>query len=484
MNRRLVIYRVGQLLVLEAFLLILPLIVSIIYGEFNCIKAFAMTMLIAAVPGLTFSIVLRPKNHVFFAKEGFALVSLAWVLVSLVGALPYVISGEVKSYIDALFETVSGITTTGATILTDVESMSRGLLFWRSFTHWIGGMGVLVLMMAIMPSNSGRGMHIMRAEMAGPIIGKIVPKAKDTAKILYIIYLALTVAEIVFLLLGGMPVFDSVVYSMGTAGTGGFGIKGDSVESYSPYIQWVITAFMLIFSINFNLFYLLLLKRFKSFITNRELWVFFGIVIAAAAIIGVCIFPIYGNIGDTARASLFQVASICSTTGYSTANFDSWPQLAKAVIFLLMFIGGCAGSTAGGLKVSRVMLLFKQMQKEIRRMLHPRSVGSVKLEGKPVDDETLRVVSTYFTVYIALIAVTFIIISIDGFSFDANLTAAVSCVNNVGPGFAEVGPMFGYSEYSDLSTIVLTVAMLLGRLEIFPLLLAADPRIWLKNKRV
>ena len=481
MNRRLVLYRVGQLLVLETFLLLLPLLVSIIYGEHHCIKAFAMTMLIAAVPGLTLSFVLKPKTRVYFAKEGFALVSLAWVLVSLVGALPYFISGEIPNYVDAVFETVSGITTTGATILTDVEKMSHGLLFWRSFTHWIGGMGVLVLMMAILPSNTGRSMHIRRAEMAGPIIGKIVPKIKDTAKILYIIYLCLTVLETGFLLLGGMPLFDSIVYSLGTAGTGGFGIKADSVESYSPYIQWVITVFMLVFSLNFNLYYMLLLRRFRSFITNHELWVFIGIVFIASAVVGVCIYPIYGNVGDAARHAMFQVASISSTTGYSTADFDRWPQLAKGVLFLLMFIGGCAGSTAGGLKVSRVMLLVKQIQKEIKRMLHPRSVSAVKLEGKAVDDDTLRSVSTYFATYILLNALAFILICADGFDFQTNITAAVSCVNNVGPGFGSIGPAFSYSGYSDFSTIVLTFAMLLGRLEIFPLLLAADPRLWLKR---
>lgn len=483
MNRRLVFYRAGQLLVLEAMLLILPLIVSLIYGEMICVKAFALTMVIAAVPGLALSFVLRPKTRVFFAKEGFALVSLAWILMSLVGALPYVISGEINSYIDALFETVSGLTTTGATILTDVESMSRGLLFWRSFTHWIGGMGVLVLMMAIIPGNSGRGIHIMRAEMAGPIIGKIVPKIKDTTRILYIIYFCLTALEIILLLAGGMPVFDSVVYSLGTAGTGGFGIKADSVESYSPYVQWVITAFMLLFSVNFNLYYLLILRRFKTFVTNRELWCFGAVVLISAAIIGVSIYPLYNSVGDAARHAFFQVASISSTTGYSTADFDRWPQIAKGVIFLLMFMGGCAGSTAGGLKVSRVMLLFKQMKKEFRRMLHPRSVAVVKLEGKAVDDETLRSVSIYFSVYIVLIALTFIIICVDGFDFQTNLTAAVSCVNNVGPGFGAVGPAFGYSEYSDISTIVLTIAMLLGRLEIYPLILASDPRIWTKGSR-
>ena len=430
MNRRMIFYMVGNIIKLEALMLILPLIVSVFYNEINCINAFSASIVAATVIGFLLTIIFDPKdNKVIYAREGFIIVTLAWIFLSVIGALPFVITQEIPNFFDAVFETVSGFTTTGASILSDVESMSRGLLFWRSFTHWLGGMGVLVLIMAIIPTDSGRAIHILRAEMAGPVVGKIVPKIKDTAKILYIIYLSLTILEMIFLLFGGMTLFESAVHALGTAGTGGFGIKGDSIASYNPYLQWVITVFMLIFGINFNLFYLLIIRKFKLVFTNRELWVYGGIVLGSAAVIAVSIYPLYNNISDSVRHSFFQVASIVSTTGYSSADFDLWPDLARNMIFILFFFGGCAGSTAGGLKISRIMILFKSIVKDIRRLLHPRSVASVKLEGKPL----------------------------------------------------LVGPMAGYGGYSNFSKLILTFAMLLGRLEIYPVLLAFYPKTWTKK---
>ncbi len=485
MNRRMIGYMIGEITVLEGILLVLPLLVSLCYWEETSIMAFSIMVLLTLAAGFAIIMLCKPQNKVIYAREGFVIVTFAWIIMSAIGCVPFVISGEIPNVFDAFFETVSGFTTTGASILTDVESMSRGMLFWRSFTHWLGGMGVLVLIMAIIPkdsaTDSGRAMHILRAEMAGPIIGKLVPKAKDTAKILYIIYFGLTVLEFFFLVMGDMPFYDSVVHAIGTAGTGGFGIKADSLAGYSPYSQWVITIFMLLFGINFNLFYLILLRRFKSFFSNRELWCYGGIVVVAVAVITWNVFSLYGNFSDAFRHSCFQVAGIISSTGYSSVDFNLWPQLSKNILFLLMFIGGCAGSTAGGLKVSRVMLLFKLIQKDVRRLLHPRSVAAVKLEGKTIDNNTLYGVSTYFALYMALILGTFLLISFEPLSFETNLSAAVSCVNNIGPGFGQAGPMEGYAAYSNFSKVVLSIAMRLGRLESYPVLLALYPRTWTKK---
>ncbi len=481
MNRRMVAYTIGQIIKLGGILMIFPLIVSAVYVERHCILAFASTIIISLLFGFALTILCKPKNYVIYAKEGFVTVAFAWIILSLLGALPFYISTEVPNFFDAFFETVSGFTTTGSTILSDVESMSRGLLFWRSFTHWIGGMGVLVLMMAILPTDSGRAMHIMRAEMAGPVIGKLVPKIKDTAKILYLIYFILTVVEFLFLLIGGMPVFDSIVHALGTAGTGGFGIKADSIASYSPYLQWVIIAFMLLFSVNFNLYYLLLIKRFSTVFKSTELWTFLGMVLVASGMITYSIYPMYQNFGDSFRHAIFQVSSVMSTTGYASTDFDLWPGLAKGVLFLMMFVGGCAGSTAGGLKISRVILLCKIVHKDIKKMLHPRSVASVRLEGKNVDNATLNSVTTYFAIYAGMILILFLILSFEPFDFTTNLTAAVTCFNNVGPGFNKIGPMASFGKYSNASKFILSIAMLFGRLEIYPMLLAFYPKTWTRK---
>ncbi len=481
MNRRIVFYMLGRILILEAVLLCLPLICAVVYGE-KSIFAFIITIAIALVLGLLLSFLNKPKDKTFFAKEGFAIVALSWIILSLVGALPFYISGEIPSYIDAFFETVSGLTTTGASILNDVEAMSNGLLFWRSFTHWIGGMGILVLVMAIVPTDSGRSIHIVRAEMPGPIVGKLVPKLKSTAKILYLIYICLTALEVVLLVAGGMPLFESVVHSFGTAGTGGFGIKADSIGSYSPYLQWVIAIFMLIFGVNFNLYYLILVRKIRTAFKSEELWCYVGIVAVAVALITGNIYNMFNNFSDALRNATFQVASIITTTGYATVDFNLWPGLSKGILFILMFIGGCAGSTAGGLKVSRVVLLFKRIVSNLKHMLHPRSTEGVHFEGKKLENDTLNGVAVYFATYFFCFGAIFLVLLFEPLDFETNLTAVTSCFNNIGPGLAKVGPMGNYDIYSPLSKLVLSAAMLLGRLEIYPLILLLSPRLWIKSR--
>lgn len=477
MNRRMVLNTVGNILLAEAALMILPAIVSLIYLE-NCLWAFLITIGIALSLGFLLKLIFRPDNKVIYAKEGFVIVTYAWVLMSAIGALPFVISGEIPHFADAFFETVSGFTTTGASILTDVEAMSHGMLFWRSFTHWIGGMGVIVFVMAIIPNISDRSMNIMKAEVPGPTVGKLVPKARDTAKILYMIYIALTLLMFVLLLFGDMDVFESAVHAIGTAGTGGFGIKADSLGGYSPYCQWVVTAFMIVFSINFNLYYLILLRKFKSVLKSTELWFFLGLAALSIGVIAFNISPMYTSVEETLRYSSFQVATIMSTSGFATTNFNTWPGLSKAILFTLMFIGGCAGSTAGGLKQARVVMLIKTIHRELKKMLHPRSVRAVSMEDKRVDEQTLNGVTTYFAIYAMCIVGIFVLISFEPFGIETNLSATIACFNNVGPGFGAVGPIGSYAEYSIFSKILLSFAMLLGRLEIFPLILGFNPLVW------
>ena len=478
-----IVYTLGRLVGLEGLLLSLPLIVSLLYGEWNTALAFAITAAAALLVSLLIYKTAKSRDKTIYAREGFVIVALAWIILSAIGAVPFVISGDIPSYVDAFFETVSGFTTTGASILPDVEALSHGALFWRSFTHWIGGMGILVLMMAIVPDDSGRSIHIMRAEMPGPTVDKIVPKARDTAKILYLIYIVMTAVEIILLLCGGMDLFGASLYSFGTAGTGGFGIKADSVGSYSSYCQWVITVFMLLFGVNFNLYYLILIRRFRSALRSEELWAYVGIVAASVAIVTANVSSMYESLSDTIRYSAFQVASIMTTTGYSTVDFNLWPSLSKTVLLLLMFIGGCAGSTAGGLKVSRVVLLIKSIGSEFRQLLHPRAVTTVKFEGKSVDKSTRNGVGTYLALYFFLFAVIFMLVSIEPFDIETNLTATAACFNNIGPGLSLVGPMGSFNVYSGFSKIVLSLAMLLGRLELYPILLTLSPAAWSKKHK-
>lgn len=480
MNRRMVLYVVGTVIKIEAALMVLPLITSLIYKE-SCVRDILISIGIALVAGFALTIIFKPGSKVIYAKEGFVIVSLAWLALSLVGALPFYISGEIPSYIDAFFETVSGFTTTGASILTDVESMSKGLLFWRSFTHWVGGMGVLVFVMAIIPTVSDRSIHLLRAEAPGPVVGKIVPKMKHTARILYIIYIALTFIEFVLLLAGGMPLFDSIVHAVGTAGTGGFGIKADSLASYSPYIQWVITAFMLIFGVNFNLYYFMLIKKFKSAVKNEELMTYAIIVALSIFAVTVNIRPLYEGISESVRHAAFQVAAIISTTGFATADFNQWPGMSKTILLLLMFIGGCAGSTAGGFKISRIVMLFKTIKRELKRLLHPRAVATISLDGKRVDEKTISSLGSYLAIYILFFCVVVFILGFDAFDLETNISAAASCVNNIGPGLGAAGPAASYALFSPFSKIVLSLTMLLGRLEIFPLILTFSPSTWAKK---
>ncbi len=482
MNRRMVFRTIGRLLQIMALLLLVPATVAIIYREEKQLFAFTVTAIGSFILGFLITLVTKTKNRVIYAKDGFAITALAWIVMALVGAIPFMISGDIPSYVNAVFETVSGFTTTGASILTNVEALSRSALFWRSFTHWIGGMGVLVFVMAIIPNFTDRSIHIMRAEMPGPIIGKLVPRVKDTAKILYLIYIFLTVLEAVLLFSGGMPLYDSIVHTFGTAGTGGFGIKGDSIASYSPYCQWVIAIFMLIFGVNFNIYYLLLMRKIRTAFKSSELWCYVSIVLLSVTAITVNTISISKSFSDTLRNSFFQVASIISTTGYATTDFNIWPGLSKAILFLLMITGACAGSTAGGLKISRIVMLFKAVGKEIRKMLHPRSVNKIHFEGKPLEDATMNSVTTYFVVYMICFFGAFLLISFESFGFESNFSAVAACFNNIGPGFAAVGPVSSYNAYTGFSKIVLSFSMLLGRLEIFPLIIFFSPYTWIKKK--
>ena len=479
MNRRMVLYMVGSVIKIEAALMLLPLIVSLIYSETNTAVSFLISIALALVLGFAMTLAVKPGSKVIYAKEGFVTVALSWLFLSLVGSLPFVISGEIPSFIDAFFETVSGFTTTGASILTDVETMSKGILFWRSFTHWIGGMGVLVFVMAIIPSFSDRSIHLLRAEVPGPVVGKLVPKIRQTARILYIIYIAITLIEVVFLLIGKMPLYDSLVHAFGTAGTGGFGIKNDSIASYNSYLQWVLTIFMLLFGVNFNLYYFILIKKAKVALKSTELWFYLGIIAFSTICVSANIFPIYETLGTSIKHAAFHVAAFVTTTGYGTATVNDWPIFSKTLLFLLMFVGGCAGSTAGGFKLARVMMLLKNAKRELQRLLHPRSVSVVRFEGKRVDDVTVNSVSAYLTIYTLFFCIIVFIIGFENFDLETNITAVASCFNNIGPAFGAAAS--NYSAYSSFGKIVLSMAMLLGRLEIYPIILTLSPSTWSKK---
>ena len=479
MNYGMIIYILGYIMKVESAFMLIPMIISAYYDE-SSVVAFIITTIILLVIGIACTLK-KPKNKVIYAKEGFIIVALAWILMSIFGALPFYLSKTIPSFVDCFFEVVSGFTTTGATILKDIEILPKGILFWRSFTHWIGGMGVLVFVLAIAPLAGGRSIHIMRAEVPGPTMGKLVPKLKHTAIILYGIYIVLTVVLIILLVLGGMPLFDSLIHAFGTAGTGGFSNKNISVGFYnSAYFEWVITVFMILFGINFNIYYFLLIKNFRKVIKNEELICYLGVVLISIALITLNIAPLYENISESFRHSSFQVASIITTTGYATVDFNYWPEFSKVILILLMFFGASAGSTGGGLKIARIILLFKSGAREIKRMIHPRNVSSIKLDGKIIDNETINGVNTYFTIYMMIIFLSIVILSLDNFSFATNATAVISCMGNVGPGIDVVGPMGNYSGFSAFSKIVLSLNMLIGRLEIYPMLVLMYPSAWKK----
>lgn len=473
MNYNTVCYTIGLALRFISILLVLPLICAWIYNE--DIIPFGVTILLSLLMSLLLTNSFKDNSGTILIRDGYAIVSFTWILISIIGAIPFIISKNIPSAVDAIFETVSGFTTTGASILTDVESLSHGMLFWRSLTHWIGGMGILVFITAIAYRAPGRSINILKAEMPGHSVDKLVPKTKKTAISLYKMYVALTLVEIVLLCAGGMPLFDSLVHSFGTAGTGGFGIKADSIASYSPYLQWVITIFMGLFGLNFNLYYLMLLRNFKPVINSNELRWAIGIAFGAVALVTFNILPMYHNFSEALRLSAFQVSSIMTTTGYATCDFNLWPGFSKAILFALMFIGGCMGSTAGGLKVSRVVVLAQIIKNQFVQTLSPRSIRTIKLNGRLVDEATVSRTTGYFAMYMLIIAVVFLLLSFEPFSFETNLSAAVACMNNIGPGFAMVGPSRNFALYSDFSKILLSFTMLLGRLEIYPLILAFMP---------
>jgi len=484
MNHRFIFNMVGKVLKAEGLLLILPTVVSALYWE----KAFFYlggSAVLIYLFGTLLAYFCKPNNKYFFAKEGFIAVALTWVAVSVFGAIPFVTSGEIPNFIDALFETVSGFTTTGASIVDGVEKLSHGMNMWRCFTHWVGGMGIIVFVIALSDRVPDQSMYVLRAEMPGPIIGKLVPRARQTAVILYVIYIAMTVLMFIFLLCGGeMNVFEAACHSLGTAGTGGFGIKNDCVASYGAYSQWVIAVFMMLFGINFNLYYLILVGKFKSFFKSTEMWTYVVMILCATGLIAWNTLSLFSGLPEAIRQAFFQVTSITTTTGYSSTNFNSWPNLSKAILFLLMFVGGCAGSTAGGFKVSRVVIVFKKIVNDLKIMLHPRTKTVLMFEGKRLDDETVNAVCSYSIVYFLLIALFFLLISFDGnvpadVGLESNLSAVVSCFNNVGPGFGFA--FSNYAGYSWFSKILLILAMLLGRLEIYPMLLFLIPTTWLKK---
>ena len=456
MNFRMIKQTLGYLLLFEAAFLLVPMITAAVYQELEFF-AFLITSLISVSCGILLVRFGKPKNKLLFARDGFAIVSASWVLISLFGALPFVFSGAIPNFIDALFETVSGFTTTGASILADVESLPRSIIMWRSFTHWVGGMGVLVFIIAFLPLSGGQNMHIMKAESPGPSVSKLVPRVKNTAIILYVIYIVLTVIQFVFLMLGGNSIFDSVNLAFATAGTGGFGIRNDSMASFSPYTQIVVTVFMLLFSINFNSYYLILKRKFKDAL-NTEVRVFLYVVTSAIVIISFNILGSTGaeNIGDAFRHSAFTVASLISTSGFSTLDFNAWPELSKTLLVFVMFIGACAGSTGGGIKVSRIILMFKGMTRELSKLTHPKEIKKITLDSRPVEHEVIRSINAYIVCYIALFAISVLLLSFNGYDATTNFTAVTATINNIGPGLSAVGPASNYAFFSPFSKLVLT----------------------------
>ena len=480
MNGKMIGKLLGFLLLLECLFLFPPALISILDREQTALRAIFTTMALSAGAGTLLWSLCRKAQGRFYAREGFLITGLGWIVLSAVGALPFWLSREIPRYIDAFFETVSGFTTTGASILSNVEAMSRGLLFWRSFTHWLGGMGILVFLLAVVPmGKGGYSVHLLRAESPGPSVSKLVPKLRQTAAILYLIYIALTVLNVLFLLAGKMPLFDSLCTAFGTAGTGGFGIKNNSMAGYSPYIQTVCTVFMALFGINFAVYFLILLGKFRQALRSEELGVYLSIMLGSIAVITVDVLPMYGgSIRAALHDAAFSVSSVMTTTGFATADFNLWPQLSRSILVVLMVVGACAGSTGGGIKCARIVLLFKSLGARMRQMLHPRSVNLVQVEGHTVGDETLQGVNTYMTAYCAIGVISLLILSLDNFSLETNLTAVLACLNNIGPGLDMVGPTGNYAMFSDLSKLTLILNMLLGRLEIFPLLFLLSPRTW------
>ena len=476
MNIKSVTYILGWILRLLSVFLLLPIACALVYGEAQGV-AYALVAAAALLVSFLFT-GFKKREIVFYAREGFVSTSLSWMLMSLFGATPFVLTGEIPRFIDALFETVSGFTTTGASILSDVETMSHCSMLWRCFTHWIGGMGVLVFLLAILPMVGGSNMHLMKAESPGPSVGKLVPKVRHTARILYMLYIALTIVQFLLLLLGGMIPFEALCTAFGTAGTGGFGFRNDSFASFSPYIQWVVTIFMILFGVNFNVYYLLLLRRVREAARCEEMRWYLGIIAAATLLICLNIYDTALSLEANLRHSAFQVATIITTTGYATVDFDLWPAFSKTILVGLMFVGACAGSTGGGMKVSRMIIALKTFIRQMGTSIHPRAVRRIRFEDREVEEDTVRAVSLYFAAVAFIFVASMLLVSLENMDMTSTFTAVAATFNNIGPGLNAVGPTCNFSQLSDLTKSVLIFDMLTGRLEIFPVLLLFYPPLW------
>ncbi|MBP3891100.1 MAG: TrkH family potassium uptake protein [Solobacterium sp.] len=484
MNYRMIMRIIAHILGLEILFMIPALLIAIFNHNNNVVIAFVQTMIITGVAAGCAWLIGRSARKGFYAREGLVTTGIAWIVMSIFGCLPFYFSEAIPHFVDALFEIVSGFTTTGSSILSDVEALPDSLLYWRSFSHWVGGMGVLVFLLAVIPlsgKNEGYTLHILRAESPGPSVGKLVPRMKKTALILYWIYIGLTVLDFLFLLVGGMPPLEAICTAFGTAGTGGFGVKNDSLASYSPYLQNVTTVFMFLFGVNFSIYYILLMRRFKDAFSDEELRLYLGIIFVSILVITLNILPLYDGFLTALRHAAFQVGTVMSTTGFATTDFDLWPSLSKTILFILMFGGACAGSTGGGFKLARYILLFKNLRRNIHESLHPTEIRKVRVNQVAVDEKILRNTNAYLVAYVAIIFATFLIVSLDGFSMETNLSAVVATFNNIGPGFASVGPTCNYSQFSVLSKLVMIGNMLAGRLEIFPILVLFSRGTWVRK---
>lgn len=482
MNFRMLSRFTGYILLIEIAAMAPALGISIANGEKDAVRGFVIAILLTAAAGVV-CILPKPRVKKLYVAEGFAVTVISWLLMAFFGSLPFFFSGAIANPIDCFFESMSGFTTTGASILPEVESLPKGILFWRCFTHWIGGMGVLVFLLALLPNSGGEGysLHLLRAESPGPDVGKLTPKIRRSAMILYIIYVFLTIVQIIFLLCGGMSLFDSVCTAAATAGTGGFGIKNASIAGYSPYLQMVTAVFMTLFGINFSIFYFVLIREFKAILYDEEFWLYLALVVFSTAVITLDILPLYQSASGAFRDAFFQVSSLMSTTGFATTDFDRWPDFSRGLLLLLMMIGASAGSTAGGFKVSRVLILVKSLRQEISRILHPGAVRIVRLRGRPIEKNVQKTVAVYTTAYLGITILSFILVLLDNQGLFTSLSAVIACFNNVGPGFDLVGPTKNFSGFSGFNKMVLSLDMLMGRLEIFPILALFSPSIWKKS---
>ena len=484
MNYRMMGKFISRILLVEAVFMLPALLISLYRNERNSIYGFCSAIVITLAAAVILAVLCRRAKKGFYAREGLVCVGASWIVMSLLGCLPFYFSREIPHFVDALFETVSGFTTTGASILSNVEGLSKGNLYWRSFTHWLGGMGVLVFVLALGRGGNqsdGYTMHLLRAESPGPKVGKLVPKMKDTATILYILYLFLTVLNVIFLLIGRMPVFDAICTAFGTAGTGGFGVRNDSIAGYSPYLQNVCTVFMLLFGVNFACYYMLFMKQIKNVFKDEELRFYLAVVAGSIVLITWNIRGMYDSLGETVRYAAFQVASIMTTTGFATTDFDLWPSFSKAILLGLMVIGACAGSTGGGFKCGRALLLLKSLRRNVRQILHPQKVQVVRMDHQMVQERVLDNINAYLAAYVLIVICSFIVISVDGFSTMTNFSAVLACFNNIGPGLEAVGPTCNFGGYSILSKVILIIDMLAGRLEIFPILILLSKSTWTRR---